>query len=63
MPEVLKDVRRQVAKGRNIADSEYDEMEDALDDETKWDLYNNELLSPSSSGNQLVNEYKSIPSR
>ncbi len=52
-PEILKDLRKQIAKGRDIAESRYDEMEDALDDETKWDLYNLELLSQSFSGNQL----------
>jgi len=59
-PDVLKDLKKQISKGRDIGEGEYDEMDDALDDETKWDSYTDELLSRSFSDDQLVNEFKSI---
>ena len=46
-PDVLKDLKKQISKGRDIGEGEYDEMDDALDDETKWDSYTDELLSRS----------------
>jgi predicted nucleotide-binding protein len=60
--EVLKDVRKQILRGRNIAETEYDEdeIDDATAAETKWDLYNTELLSRSFSDDSLLNDYKAI---
>lgn len=60
--DVLKDLRRQISKGRTIGETEYwdEEVPDAIDDETKWDLYNTELLSRSFSDDSLLSEYRSI---
>jgi predicted nucleotide-binding protein len=60
--EVLKDLRKQISKGRDIADYGYDddEVEDAINDETKWDLLNVEILRREFSDDTPLNEYKSI---
>ena len=61
-PDVLKDLRKQVSKGRDIGETEYydEDVPDAIESETKWDLYNTELLSRSFSDESLLNEYRSI---
>ena len=45
-PDVLRDLRRQISKGLDIAEYRYDEdeVEHALNSETKWDLLNVEIL-------------------
>jgi len=60
--DVLKDLRKQISKGRGIAEEEYndDEVEDAINDETKWDLLNVEILRRSFSDDTILNDYKSI---
>jgi len=60
--DVLKDLRKQISKGRDIAEFEYDddEVEDAIGRETKWDLYNTEILRRAFSDESILNEYKSI---
>ncbi len=60
--DALKDLRKQISKGRDIAEYEYDEdeVEDAINDETKWDLLNVEILRRTFSDETLLNEYKSI---
>jgi predicted nucleotide-binding protein len=60
--DVLKDLRKQIAKGIGIAEYEYDddEVEDAVNDETKWDLINVEILRRAFSDDTILNEYKSI---
>lgn len=61
--DVLKDLRKQISKGRSIAAFEYDEdeVEDAVNAETKWDTLNIEILRRTASDDTLLNEYKSIP--
>ncbi len=61
-PDVLRDLKKQIAKGRYIAEYEYDEEEvdDAINEESKWDLINVEILRRSVSDDTLLNEYKSI---
>lgn len=60
--DVLKNLKSQIAKGRYIAEYEYDdeEVEDAKNEESKWDLLNVEILRRSFSDDTLLNEYKSI---
>jgi len=60
--DVLKDLRKQISKGRDIAEYEFDEdeVEDAVDRETKWDLYGNEILRRAFSDESILNEYKAI---
>jgi len=60
--DVLRDLRRQIAKGLDIADYRYDddEVEDAISEETKWDLLNVEILRRSFSDDTILDEYKSI---
>jgi len=60
--DVLKDLRKQISKGLGIAEYEYDndEVEDAINDETKWDLLNVEILRRAFSDDTILNEYKSI---
>jgi predicted nucleotide-binding protein len=60
--DVLKDLRKQISKGREIAEYEYDEdeVEDAINDESKWDLLNVEILRREFSDDTPLNEYKSI---
>ena len=60
--DVLKDIRKQITKGRNIAETEYndDEIDDAINRETKWDLYNTEVLRRAFSDESILNEYKAI---
>jgi len=60
--DVLKNLRKQISKGRDIAEYKYDEdeAEDAINDETKWDLLNVEILRRSFSDESILNEYKSI---
>lgn len=59
---VLKEIRKQISKGRDIAETEYDydEVEDAIDRETKWELLNIEILRRTFSDETILNEYKSI---
>lgn len=61
-PDVLRDLRRQISKGLDIAEYRYDEdeVEHALNSETKWDLLNVEILRRSFSDDTILNEYKSI---
>ena len=58
----MKDLRKQISKGRKIGENEYyaEEVPDAIDAETKWDLYITELLSRSFSDDSLLNEYRSV---
>ncbi len=60
--DVLKDLRKQLKKGQDIAEFEYDEdeVEDAVNDETKWDLLNVEILRRAFSDDTILNEYKAI---
>jgi len=58
--EALRAFRKQVSLGDNIADGEYDDLQDALEDETRWNLYNEELLRRFFSDDQLLTEYKAI---
>jgi predicted nucleotide-binding protein len=60
--DVLKDLRNQISYGRGIAEYEFeeDEVEDAVNQETKWDLLNVEILRRAFSDDTLLNEYKSI---
>jgi len=60
--DVLKDIRKQISKGRDIAEYQYDddEVEDAINKETKWDLLNVEILRRSFSDESILSEYKSI---
>ena len=58
--DVLRDLRRQIKSGDDIGEGEYDDLDVALDDETKWNLYNEELLARSFSDNELLDGYKAI---
>jgi len=60
--DVLKDLRKQLSKGHKIAEDEYydDEVDLAIKRETKWDLYNVELLRRAFSDESILNEYRSI---
>lgn len=60
--DVLKELRKQVSKGRDIAEYEYDEdeVDDAINDESKWDILNVEILRRAFSDETILNEYKSI---
>ena len=60
--DVLKELRKQLSKGRDIAEYEYDEdeVDDAINDESKWDLLNVEFLRRAFSDETILNEYKSI---
>lgn len=60
--DFLKDLRKQISKGRSIAEYEYDEdeVEDAINAETKWDTLNVEILRRAVSDDTLLNEYKAI---
>jgi predicted nucleotide-binding protein len=58
--EALKAFRKQVSLGDSIADDEYDDLQDAIDDETRWNLYNEELLRRFFSDDQLLTEYKAL---
>jgi hypothetical protein len=58
--EALKAFRKQVSLGNSIADDEYDDLQDALNDETRWNLYNEELLRRFFSDDQLLTEYKAL---
>jgi len=60
--DVLRNLKSQIAKGRYIADYEYDddEVEDAKNEESKWDSLNVEILRRSFSDDTLLNEYKEM---
>jgi predicted nucleotide-binding protein len=46
--------------GEEIIDGEYDDLQDAIDDETRWNLYNEELLRRFFSDDQLLTDYKAL---
>jgi len=58
--DALKAFRKQISLGDDIADGNYDDLQDALNDETRWNLYNEELIRRFFSDDQLLNEYKSL---
>lgn len=58
--EALKAFRKQISLGNSIADDDYDDLQDALNDETRWNLYNEELLRRFFSDDQLLTEYKAL---
>ncbi len=60
--DVLKDLRKQISKGRDIASYQYDddEVEDAINDESKWDILNVEILRRAFSDESILNEYRAI---
>jgi predicted nucleotide-binding protein len=58
--DAFKAFRKQVSLGDDIADGDYDDLQDAIDEETRWNAYNEELLRRFFSDDQLLNDYKAL---
>jgi len=59
-PDAFKAFRKQISLGDAIADGDYDDLQDAIDEETRWNSYNEELLRRFFSDDQLLSDYKAL---